>query len=164
VSPLGNFRGDRNNIQKFRNFFLEFYVADFLGYLSEFSWRKVMQIEQTEVLISTPDGQMSAFLAKPKGGDAKQFPLWGNRHPAVLLLMEAFGLTSHIREVATRIAQEGYVVLTPDLYYRELPPNKFGYDEVEQAMTMMWNLDFGQPMEQDIRAALDYLTPFPVKD
>jgi dienelactone hydrolase len=28
------------------------------------------------------------------------------------------------------------VVLIPDLYYRELPDNKFGYDQVEQAMAL----------------------------
>ncbi|MBD1999272.1 dienelactone hydrolase family protein [Leptolyngbya sp. FACHB-541] len=107
-----------------------------------------MQIEQIEVTVPTPDGQMPAFLAKPVGGD---------RHPAILLLMESFGLTSHIHEIAIRLANEGYVVLAPDLYYRQLLHNKFGYDEVEQAMAMMWNLDFGQPMEEDIRAALNYL-------
>lgn len=107
-----------------------------------------MQIKQTEVFISTPDGQMSAILVTPTEA---------NRKPAVLLLMEAFGLTSHIRGVAVRIANEGYVVLVPDLYYRELPHNKFGYDEVEQAMAMMWRLDFGKPIEEDIRAALRYL-------
>lgn len=48
-------------------------------------------------------------------------------------------------------------LLIPDLYYRELPHNKFGYDEVEQAMAMMWRLDFGKPMENDLRAALAYL-------
>lgn len=37
---------------------------------------------------------------------------------------------------------------------RELPNNKFGYDEVEQAMAMMWHLDFGKPLEEDIKAAL----------
>ncbi|MEH1772978.1 MAG: dienelactone hydrolase family protein [Nostoc sp.] len=106
------------------------------------------KIEQTTVFIPTPDGQMPAFLfTHPEGG----------RKPAVLLLMEAFGLTPHIQNVATRIASEGYVVLTPDLYYRELPNNKFGYDEVDQAMAMMWRLDFGKPIEEDIGAALAYL-------
>jgi carboxymethylenebutenolidase len=57
----------------------------------------------------------------------------------------------------TRIAKLGYVVLAPDLYYRELPNNKFGYDEVEQAMAMMWRLDFGKPVEEDIGAALAYV-------
>lgn len=107
-----------------------------------------MEIEQNEVLIETPDGQMPAVLVTAAQAD---------RQPAILLLMEAFGLTPHIRDVAARIANEGYVVLIPDLYYRELPHNKFGYDEVEQAMAMMWRLDFGKPMEKDLRAALAYL-------
>lgn len=67
-----------------------------------------MQIEQAEVIIPTPSGRMPAFLYTPASPD---------RQPAVLLLMEAFGVTSHIRNVAARIANEGYVVLVPDLYY-----------------------------------------------
>lgn len=65
-----------------------------------------MQIETAEVMIATPDGQMPAFLCKP----AKT-----GRQPAILLLMKAFGLTSHIREVTVRIANEGYTVLSPNL-------------------------------------------------
>lgn len=107
-----------------------------------------MNVEQAEVLISTADGKMPAVLVTPTNPERK---------PAVLLLMEAFGLTSHIRDVAVRMAREGYVVLAPDLYYRELPHNKFGYGEVEQAMAMMWRLDFSKPMEDDLRAALAYL-------
>ncbi|WP_375495185.1 dienelactone hydrolase family protein, partial [uncultured Nostoc sp.] len=63
-----------------------------------------MPIEQTEVLISTPDGQMPAVLFTPTHPD---------RQSAILLLMEAFGLTSHIQDVAARIAHEGYVVIIP---------------------------------------------------
>jgi carboxymethylenebutenolidase len=111
-----------------------------------------MKIEQREALITTPDGQMPAVLVAPNQPD---------RQPAILLLMEAFGVTSHIRDVAVRMAKEGYVVLIPDLYYRELPHNKFGYDEVEQAMAMMGRLDFGKPMENDLRAAIAYLKSCP---
>jgi carboxymethylenebutenolidase len=111
-----------------------------------------MKIKYAEVLIPTPNGQMPACLCTPTEP---------NRRPAVLLLMESFGLTSYIRDVAIRIAKEGYVVLTPDLYYRELPNNKFGYDEVDQATAMMWRLDFGKPMEEDIRAALEYVKSQP---
>jgi carboxymethylenebutenolidase len=110
-----------------------------------------VQIEQTEVMILTPDGQMPACLCTP----AER-----GRKPAVILLMEAFGVTPHIRDVAARIANEGYVVLTPDLYYRELPHNKFGYDEVEQAMAMMYRLDLGKFVE-DIRAALAHVKAQP---
>lgn len=111
-----------------------------------------MQIKQTEVMISTPDGKMPAFLCAPTEGDRK---------PAVILLMEAFGLTSHIRDVAARIAKVGYVVLAPDLYYRELPNNKFGYDELEPAKAMMWRLDFDKSVEEDIRATLAYVKSLP---
>ena len=98
-------------------------------------------------MIPTSDGQMPAVL----------FTHEGVCKPAVLLLMEAFGLTSHILDVAERIAKEGYVVLVPDLYYRDLPNNKFEYDEVDRAMAMMYRLDFGKPIEEDIRVALAYL-------
>ncbi|KAB8335637.1 dienelactone hydrolase family protein [Scytonema tolypothrichoides VB-61278] len=111
-----------------------------------------MHSRQTEVMIPTPDGQMPAFLCTPAENSHK---------PAVILLMEAFGLTSHIRDVAARIANEGYVVLAPDLYYRELPNNKFGYDEVEEARAMMFRLDFGKPVEEDIQAALTYVKSRP---
>lgn len=133
-----------------------------------------MQIEQTEVFIPTPDGQMPAFLYTHAEGDTPSLLLsetlrerdatrtesLRDRQPVVILLMEAFGLTQHIRDVAARIAKEGYVVLTPDLYYRELPNNKFGYDEVEQAMAMMYRLDM-QSVEKDIRAALTYVKSQP---
>lgn len=103
-----------------------------------------MQIQQTEVMISTPDGQMPACLYTPTSP---------NRQPAVLLLMEAFGLTSHIQDVAARIAKEGYIVLAPDLYYRELPDNKFGYDQVEQARAMVNRLNIPSVVA-DIGSAL----------
>ncbi len=98
---------------------------------------------------------MPAFLCRPTAATCL---------PAVLLLMEAFGLTSHIREVAVRIASEGYVVLAPDLYYREQPPTTFGYDQVDAAMARMYRLDFGPPIEQDLWAAIAYLRAIPAVD
>ena len=111
-----------------------------------------MEVQKTEIIVSTPDGGMPAFLFRPTGHDKK---------PAVVLLMEAFGLTPHIQDVATRIAKEGYIVLTPDLYYRELPDNKFTYDEVEQAMAMMYRMDFGQPVAEDLEVAIAFVKSQP---
>jgi carboxymethylenebutenolidase len=107
-----------------------------------------MQIDDAEVEIPTPDGPMTGFVAAPAGGDAR---------PAVLLLMEAFGLTSHIRDVARRIAGEGYVVLAPDLYHREPGQRTFSYDELDEAMATMYRLDLADGLEHDLRAALAYL-------
>lgn len=106
-----------------------------------------MQIEQTQVIVSTPDGQMPAFVCKP----SMTVPQAG-----VVLLMEAFGLTQHIQDVAVQIAKEGYIVIAPDLYYRE-PNNKFTYEEVEQARAMMFRLDFEKSVDEDIRAAITYV-------
>lgn len=111
-----------------------------------------VSLKETEVVISTPDGEMPAFFCDPDEHKQK---------PAIILLMEAFGLTSHIRDVARRMANQGYVVLAPDLYYRELPNNKFGYDEVESAMAMMYRLNFAKVVEEDIKAAITYVKSRP---
>lgn len=40
---------------------------------------------------------------------------------AVIVLQEIFGVTPHIREVADRYAQEGYLAIAPDLFWRVEP-------------------------------------------
>ncbi len=105
-------------------------------------------IEQAHVTVATPEGHMPAVLCKPARSGC---------FPAILLLMKAFGLTSHIYDVAARIAKEGYVVLAPDLYYREPSDHTFGYDQVAAAMALMGQLDFGPPVEADLSAAIAYL-------
>ncbi len=59
---------------------------------------------------SGPD-QVKATLLRPRN-------LSGTA-PAVIVIHEIFGLTDHIRDVAARLAQAGYVALAPDLYSRE---------------------------------------------
>jgi carboxymethylenebutenolidase len=59
---------------------------------------------------SGPD-QVKATLVRPK-------TLSGTA-PAVIVIHEIFGLNDHIRDVAARLAQAGYVALAPDLYSRE---------------------------------------------
>ncbi|MEV8015898.1 dienelactone hydrolase family protein [Streptomyces sp. NPDC086554] len=62
--------------------------------------------------IPTPDGQADAFAA---------FPDDGERHPGVLLYMDAFGLRAELEEKARELAGHGYYVLVPNLYYRHGP-------------------------------------------
>jgi len=107
-----------------------------------------MQIEQKETIITTPDGEMPAFIS---------FSAENSPKPVVIVLMEAFGLTQHIKDVTIQIANQGYIAIAPDLYYRHLPNNKFGYDQVESATQMMYSLDFDKTVAEDIKATLDYL-------
>ena len=59
---------------------------------------------------------------------SRNCPSAPGRYPAVIVVMEAFGLNEHIKSVAKRIAGEGYVTLAPDMYYREKNA-VVGYDE-----------------------------------
>jgi carboxymethylenebutenolidase len=101
----------------------------------------------SRVSVPAADGMMPAVLCRPTRGGS---------HPGVLVLMEAFGLTPHIEDVTTRIAREGYVAMAPDLYYRDLPNNKFGYDQVNEGVTLMLRLDSSNVVA-DLRVALGFL-------
>jgi carboxymethylenebutenolidase len=73
---------------------------------------------RTTVEVPTRDGRADAYLTRPDGDD---------RHPGVLFMMDAGGLRPRIEEMADRIAERGYTVLAPNLYYRAgrtpvLPP------------------------------------------
>lgn len=58
----------------------------------------------------THDGTADAYLSKPDDGE---------RHPGVLLIMDAFGLRSQIQGIADRIAERGFTVLAPNVFYRD---------------------------------------------
>lgn len=64
---------------------------------------------ETEVEIKTPDGTCDAAFIHPKSGS----------HPGVLIWPDAFGLRPSMRDIAKRIAAEGYSVLVPNPFYRK---------------------------------------------
>jgi carboxymethylenebutenolidase len=59
--------------------------------------------------VTTPDGVADCYLTQPAGGGA---------HPGVLFMIDAIGLRPRIEEMADRIAEQGYVVLAPNVFYR----------------------------------------------
>ena len=67
-----------------------------------------MDVVETDVEIKTPDGTCDAAFIRPKSGS----------HPGVLLWPDAFGLRPAMRDMAKRLAGEGYSVLVPNPYYR----------------------------------------------
>ncbi len=68
-----------------------------------------MEIRSRTVQLTASDGQMPAYECQPVGKSPA---------PAVIVIMEAFGLNNHIKDVTERVAREGYVAVAPDLYYR----------------------------------------------
>jgi carboxymethylenebutenolidase len=105
-----------------------------------------MQIASTTIRLRTGDGEMKCHQASPRGA---------GKFPAVVVIMEAFGLNDHIKDVTERIAAEGYVAIAPDLYYRE-SPNVVGYDQLQGAIELMQRLDDDKVMA-DLQRVINHL-------
>jgi carboxymethylenebutenolidase len=66
-------------------------------------------MEHAELEIQTADGQCAVQVYEPE-----QDGPW----PAVIVYMDAIGVRPALMEIAERIANEGYFVMLPDLFYR----------------------------------------------
>ncbi|WP_426320926.1 dienelactone hydrolase family protein [Pseudoduganella sp. R-43] len=111
-----------------------------------------MDLSTQWVTVQGPDGAFDAFLALPRSGHG----------PALLLLQEIFGVNAHIRAVAEQYAADGYVVLAPDLFWRQGKRLEFGYDEADwgRAAQCMQRTDVAQA-QADIGAAAAALRATP---
>jgi carboxymethylenebutenolidase len=67
-----------------------------------------MPVVETDVSIKTPDGTCDAAFIHPATGS----------HPGVLIWADAFGLRPSLREMAKRLAGNGFSVLVPNPFYR----------------------------------------------
>lgn len=65
------------------------------------------------MLIGIPaaEGTAEALVARPSSG--------GGPFPGAILYMDAFGLRPRIGDMAQRVADWGYVVLAPNVFYRD---------------------------------------------
>ena len=97
----------------------------------------------TTIEFTRPDGQPApgyyAAPVQPEGA------------PGVVLFEEWWGLTSHIRETADRLAAAGFRVLVPDLFRGRVAATG------DEANHLMQGLDFGDAVSQDARGAAAYL-------
>ncbi|MGH7114401.1 MAG: dienelactone hydrolase family protein, partial [Stellaceae bacterium] len=87
------------------------------------------------ITIGTAGGAdaLRAYLAIPEAGHG----------PGIVLLHTAFGLGRHMREMAELYAQEGYVVVCPDLYWRTAPGLDLSQHEADRPpmLTLSQKLD-----------------------
>jgi carboxymethylenebutenolidase len=105
--------------------------------------------------VTTPDGVMPLLVCSPDGDGP---------FPGVLVLMDAFGVGTHIRRAAEKLAREGFAALVPDLYYR-YEERVLPYPSVERcADRIMRTIALSEAPEErskdervlaDLRAALD---------
>lgn len=96
---------------------------------------------------------MRAYIAQPE--------THGN-YPAVIVLMEIFGINSHIQEVADRIAAEGYVAIAPNYYHRTTENLELGYTARDVAIGRSHKeKTTRQGLIDDLKATLTYLKTLP---
>lgn len=84
---------------------------------------------------------MDGYLARPNDSAA---------HPGIVLIQEWWGIDSHIKDLCERLAQEGYIVLAPDIYHGKV------VDEPDEAEKAMMALNMGNAVTE-IRHGIDYL-------
>ena len=103
--------------------------------------------------IEANDGaSFSGYLSTPRGG----------KGPGIVLCQEIFGVNPYIQSVADYYAEEGYVVLAPDLFWRITPGIQLGYTEkdFERAFQLFGQFDTDQGMN-DISASVKTLRSRP---
>ncbi|MEW5686742.1 MAG: dienelactone hydrolase family protein [Pseudomonadota bacterium] len=71
------------------------------------------------ISISTPDGDFSAYVARPSAEKA----------PAVVVIQEIFGVNQVMRDITDGLAAQGYLAICPDLFWRIEP----GIDITDQS-------------------------------
>ncbi|MGB7947937.1 MAG: dienelactone hydrolase family protein [Candidatus Binatia bacterium] len=95
-------------------------------------------------------GPVYAYLARPvKAG----------KYPAIIVIHENAGLSDHIRDVARRLADQGYVALAPDYLSRlggtmKANPKGGGISDIREKVP--W-----QVVAEDTAAGFDYLKVLP---
>jgi carboxymethylenebutenolidase len=96
---------------------------------------------------------IDAYLAEPQSE---------GQFPAIVVLQEIFGVNEHIRDVADRLAREGFVAIAPALYQRLAPGFEIGYTQEDVKLGRHYkDQTKADELLGDIAAAIDYLNMLP---
>lgn len=86
------------------------------------------------ILTLAGDGQFDAYVARPAG----------TARAAIVVIQEIFGVNAGIRRKCDRLAQDGYLAIAPDLFWRIAPGIQLDPDvpeEMQQALDLMGKFD-----------------------
>jgi len=120
------------------------------------------QVVEKAVEIKTPDGTCDAVLVHPASG----------AHPGVLIWPDAFGLRPSMRDMAKRLAADGYTVLVPNPYYRVtkapgIDMTNFSFqnqDNMASLRKLMGGINAPGAAEKDAAAYIAFLDAQPQVD
>ena len=104
------------------------------------------------IQVPSKDGTFAAYLTASVDGSG----------PGIVLCQEIFGVNAAMREVADHLAEEGYTVLVPDLFWRQEPGVELGYEQADFARAFALYQDFNENLGvADIQASLAHLRGLP---
>jgi carboxymethylenebutenolidase len=105
------------------------------------------------IIVRAEDGgEFRAYLATPERGSG----------PGLVLLQEIFGVNPYMRDVADRYAEEGYVAVCPDLFWRIEPGVELSQSDAdrEKAFALAAKFDVAKGVE-DIKSTVERLRGLP---
>jgi carboxymethylenebutenolidase len=114
--------------------------------------------QRSDVEVSTPDGTCPCVLVTPDGEGS-----W----PAVILFMDAGGVRPAMVDMASQLAEMGYVVMVPEMYYRSGPyepfsmPSAFSDEGERKRLFAMISSVTKEAAARDTGAFLDFLSGHP---
>jgi carboxymethylenebutenolidase len=104
-----------------------------------------MEVVSNEVTVASGQEKMPAHLARPASGGP---------YPVLVVVMEAFGLNKHIKDITNRFAAEGFVAVAPNLYFRQ-DNNVVEYNDLPGAFRLMGSLNDDQVVA-DMTATINF--------
>jgi len=106
-----------------------------------------------KITLQVADGtQMDAYVSRPE----KQ----GSSIPGLIVLQEAFGVNAHIRKVADRFAEQGYLAIAPELFHRTARGFEGDYNNFNSVTPHMRAMTT-EGAEADLRATFEWLKKQP---
>jgi len=106
------------------------------------------------ITINGPDGSFSGYLAKPDGDGP---------FPAIVVIQEIFGVNAVMRGICDDLAKQGYLALSPDLFWR-IEPGVDITDQSEEEWAKAFELFNAFDVEKgmvDVQATIDAARKLP---
>ena len=98
------------------------------------------RLETRDLTYASDGASIKAYLARPRAPGS---------YPGVIVIHEAWGVVEHIRDVARRFANLGYIALAPDLYTRVgAPGTSDGLDIVRSRMLALSDAQLVRDLER----------------
>lgn len=104
--------------------------------------------------IPTSSGPMDIYVAASETQ---------SKQPVIIVLQEAFGVNSHIKDICHRFSQEGYLAVAPELFHRRARHLQIDYIDRKAFLPLLGELSNDDLLE-DIDATIGFLKDLPSAD